>query len=101
MTDWMREAACAPDNLPPGVDYTLWTDPPPPEKGNHRQWGTGAQRDAIEICRTCPVWQDCLQTALTWEARDRAGRNGIWGGTTPAERARIARRAQMKGRRVA
>ncbi len=42
---------------------------------------------ARAICESCPVHQECLQTAL-------ADRNlyGVWGGTTEAERRRFHRR---------
>lgn len=42
--------------------------------------------DAKEICRTCPVNEDCLEFAIS--TRERFG---IWGGHTEAERGRIAR----------
>jgi WhiB family redox-sensing transcriptional regulator len=50
--------------------------------------GPGAER-AQEVCATCPVREQCLQTALaTKEAY------GIWGGTTPRDRRRTMRRSR-------
>jgi WhiB family transcriptional regulator, redox-sensing transcriptional regulator len=48
--------------------------------------------EAIAICATCPVRQQCLDDALAREGRKKARyRAGIWGGLGPAERARLAR----------
>jgi len=44
-------------------------------------------RDAITICATCPVRDDCLTTAMR-----RVERHGIWGGLTPKQRDRIRHR---------
>jgi len=40
---------------------------------------------ALAICSTCPIRQTCLQAAI-----DNAEEYGIWGGTFPYERARVA-----------
>jgi len=45
------------------------------------------EAEALAICATCPVRAQCLDQAL----RDRE-QHGIWGGTTPEQRRRIARR---------
>lgn len=49
-----------------------------------------ASRSAAKrLCASCPAAEPCLWAALA--AEEIAGyRNGIWGGTTPAHRARIA-----------
>lgn len=39
---------------------------------------------AKAICANCDIRLECLQEALTYEYTD-----GIWGGTTPTERARL------------
>lgn len=39
--------------------------------------------DAIEICETCPVRQECLEDALTLQISDD---HGIRGGLTPEQR---------------
>ena len=43
---------------------------------------------AVAICRVCPVSAECLNYALTTGPSE-----GVWGGTTPTERRRIARGA--------
>jgi WhiB family redox-sensing transcriptional regulator len=51
---------------------------------------------AREICARCQVRRQCLEFALrTGEAQ------GIWGGTTPEERARERRRERSRRRRAA
>ena len=40
-----------------------------------------AQAAALEICRACPVKQDCLQAALASNETE-----GIWGGLLPRQR---------------
>jgi len=58
---------------------------------------TGLESAKIEaakaVCRVCPVREDCLQFALETKQDD-----GIWGGTTEAERRRL-RRAWLAERR--
>lgn len=44
--------------------------------------------EALEVCRTCPVREECLEYAL--EARERYG---IWGGTNERQRRRMLRRS--------
>ncbi len=39
---------------------------------------------AKAVCRACPVRRECLDWAV--EANERAG---VWGGTTPDERAQL------------
>jgi WhiB family redox-sensing transcriptional regulator len=70
---WFDEAACK------GEDPTLWH---PDGTDNQR-----AAAKAIAICKRCPVRQDCLEHAL---ANDEW--LGVWGGTQPSERHRIAAR---------
>jgi WhiB family redox-sensing transcriptional regulator len=74
-TDWRDHAACL------GQDPELFY----PNIGEER-------RDAITICRTCPVTTQCLQEAL-----DFGDRHGIWGATTPNDRTNLVRRAVRKG----
>ncbi|MFE3657232.1 WhiB family transcriptional regulator [Streptomyces sp. NPDC059165] len=60
--------------------------------------GPGAQnqagiREAKAVCAWCTVREPCLELALAREGdTDRFKRAGIWGGTTPRERAAIASR---------
>lgn len=44
------------------------------------------EREALKVCSTCPVVEDCLDHAI--ESNERFG---IWGGTTERERRKIAR----------
>lgn len=56
-----------------------------------------AAKEAKAVCGWCPVRQLCLDRALALEGTaDRHKRAGIWGGTTPNERAAIARRQHKK-----
>lgn len=57
-----------------------------PETGDGR-----SARQAVRICRQCPVIAECLEHAL-----ERRERYGVWGGTTPNER-----RALLRARRQA
>lgn len=68
-TAWQDRGRCA------EVDPEAWF----PEKG-----GTAAP--AKQICRQCPVVQECLEYALT---NDIAW--GIWGATSPKERRKLRR----------
>jgi WhiB family redox-sensing transcriptional regulator len=71
---WRLRASCR------GLDPALFF--PEDEEGQ------GAER-AQQVCATCPVREQCLQTALvTKEAY------GVWGGTTPRDRRRIVRRSR-------
>lgn len=38
-------------------------------------------KDALSVCRPCPIRQDCLSWALS-----KPERYGVWGGTTADER---------------
>jgi WhiB family transcriptional regulator, redox-sensing transcriptional regulator len=74
---WYRDARCA--DADPEAFF--------PPKG-----GTGAE--ALAICGTCPVVELCLAYALELEgdSHDRT-RAGVWGGTTPRQRAALARQS--------
>lgn len=46
---------------------------------------------AAAICDTCPVRSECLDYAMELEGDlNRRLREGVWGGLSPAERARLA-----------
>ena len=68
------------------VQENLWY----PEIGGHAQAAL-----ARRICRACPVRAECLDYALAGADTWNGLTTGIWGGTTPRERARI-RRARKK-----
>lgn len=48
--------------------------------------------EAKDLCRTCPVAQNCLDDALTRRERD-----GVWGGTSAAERKLMAHSPSSTG----
>ena len=86
----LREAGAPPLPCEEG-DPELWFHPHP------RQ-----QARAITICRTvCPVQKECLRQALEMEKGDGVSRHGIFGGTQPATRIKMARKlghtTQRKG----
>ncbi len=71
MSDWVRDAACA------GQDLELWDTNEP----------TGY---ALMVCETCPVRGECLEEALRLEGTATVGgRWGIYGGLTPRDRHEI------------
>ena len=70
---WFDDAACK------GQDPSMWH---PDGTDNQRQ-----AAKAIAICRRCPVQRDCLEHALQHDEW-----LGVWGGTQPSERHRIAAR---------
>jgi len=69
--DWQAWGACR--GLDPGIFF------PGPEDD---------YEEALAVCRTCRVREECLQYAL--ENRERFG---IWGGTTERQRRRLMRRS--------
>ncbi len=77
---WQSQAACR-DSPDPDIFF--------PKKGDH-----GDQ--AKEICSGCPVTAQCLDFAL--EIKQGTYDFGIYGGTTPAERAKLRRRPGRTGR---
>lgn len=82
-TAWEAKARCR----------TVGVEPFFPEGngGKHR----AAADEAKAVCAMCPVRQPCLQFALDLGgAFEVARRAGIWGGTTPRERAAIHRQQQ-------
>ncbi|MDX3354720.1 WhiB family transcriptional regulator [Streptomyces sp. ME01-24h] len=87
MTSWMNRARCR----------TVGG----PDLMNHDTPGTRAvalNEQAKRVCAACPVRQQCLDYALAMEGAYAVSfRGGIWGGTTPSERAAIARPSRAKG----
>ena len=68
--NWQLEAACR--DLP--VDWFF------PEQGPDAWFHL---RRAVAVCESCPVIEQCLKYALTFEARSLPG---IWGGTSENQR---------------
>lgn len=74
------------DDYPDGGALDAW----------HPHLGSNAQH-AREVCNTrCEVQEACLTWALEHNERD-----GVWGGKTPVERARIRRNRQRAAERRA
>ena len=71
--DWMTKAACI------GEPRDLFFPGP-------GQDGIRKTKQAKQICRTCPVVNDCIVYAMSFSPRSLIG---IWGGTTERERTRI------------
>lgn len=71
---WAEDALCA------QTDPDIWF----PEIGGHREAAI-----ARRICRACPVRAECLDYALAGADTWNGLATGIWGGTSPRERARI------------
>ena len=68
--EWMDDALCR------EIDAELFF--PEPSRVPH---------DAKKACSLCPVRYPCLEYALTLDVE------GVWGGTTPADRRRMRRGA--------
>ena len=64
----------------PGRDPELWYALHGPRRQNRE--GRARAEQAKAICRACPECAACLAWAL-----EHAERVGVWGGTTPEERA--------------
>lgn len=80
MTDWRAEAECR------KVGNALFFQP---SVRHEPQWEREAREaQAKAFCAVCPVVEPCLAHALR-----RPETDGVWGGTTEAERRRM-RRAQ-------
>ena len=80
-TEWRKSGACA--TADPDLFYPIGT-------------GNAAARqiaEACQICAACRVRRECLDYAL-----ENQEAHGIWGGTTPEERA-YARRKQTEAQR--
>lgn len=65
-----------PGALCKGQDPRLWF---PSQGGSHER--------AKAVCQVCPARADCLDWAMQTNER-----NGVWGGTSPNERALLRRR---------
>jgi len=92
--DWMTNALCR----EVGVELFF------PNQG-----GESAAMNAVAkgVCDACSARVDCLEYAMRTETGSRrGGRHGVWGGTTPEDRDKIAserarqRRKERKRERV-
>lgn len=75
---WQDRAACK------GMDPTIFFGPEHTEVVKEKR---DREEAAKQICRTCPVNQECLEHAL--ESKEAYG---IWGGLTELERKALLRR---------
>lgn len=75
---WQDRAACK------GMDPTLFFGPEHTEVVKEKR---DREEAAKQVCRTCPVNQECLEHAL--ESKEAYG---IWGGLTELERKALLRR---------
>ena len=66
---WMQRAACR------GLDVELFYSP-----------DVETAREAVRVCRACPVRRECLETAILSEEQF-----GVWGGTLERPRRRLLR----------
>lgn len=81
MLTWQHDALCR------GTDVHYDPDGREPEDARaHRV------AEALALCGMCPTRDACLDFALDSERGTTGGRHGIWGGLTPEERDREARR---------
>lgn len=74
---WRSRAACH------GIDVAVFY---PTVHGGRGNLAAYAHRQAVAICRTCPVAHECL-----WYALDHREEYGVWGGTTPHDRQALHR----------
>jgi WhiB family transcriptional regulator, redox-sensing transcriptional regulator len=80
MTNWADRAECQ------YVGTELFY--PNDGKINHH-WSDPAK----QVCAVCPVRPECLEAIMRIEGDEPSAewRHGVWGGTTPPERARLAK----------
>lgn len=71
--EWMTRAAC--QEIPTDIFF--------PQPG---RIGAAQAKQAIKVCRSCPVREECLAYAMSFPDRSLPG---IWGGTTERERSRL------------
>lgn len=76
--DWQEQGLCA------QTDPELFF----PDKG-------GSTRDAKRVCQACPIRSQCLEYAFAHDERW-----GIWGGTSPRERRKLKKRADVMAESV-
>ncbi len=84
---WQTKAAC---RGPHAIVFF------PPSHAERKEERIARERAAKEICRPCPVRQDCLDYAI----RIREA-HGIWGGLSEAERKQIIDRESAGPRAAA
>lgn len=90
--DWRLRAACRGMSC---ADDDIWFERDETRPGPARKTRVQRRRDtevALAFCGICEVVAECLDMALVAElGAPFAARSGIFGGTTPVQRDRIAR----------
>ena len=79
---WHDGAACA-DHLNDEIWFPHWQAQIP-----------AALRQAQAICNRCPVFEACLLRAVGHPDSNDWERDGLWAGTTPAQRLIMRRKAR-------
>jgi WhiB family redox-sensing transcriptional regulator len=74
---WRDEAACVTES--PEIFFPHSTD------------GDGREKRAKAVCQSCLVVEECLA-----EAMSNPSLQGVWGGTSHAERTRLLRKTRRK-----
>jgi WhiB family redox-sensing transcriptional regulator len=77
-TPWTAQATCR------GYEPSLWFP-----TGGSTWEERKAFRFAVDICKSCPVRDECLKYSLHYE------REGIWGGRTQREREALRRQLRI------
>lgn len=87
--EWRLRAACLGHENP-----ELWFPHEPAERGEKQRRETPRlYKEAIKVCRSCEVREECLDYAL--EANEQYG---MWGGLTRPQRATILRLRRREAR---
>lgn len=81
--EWMKQAACV--DADPGEFF------PPKSRGRHDQTDPYNVRE--RYCAPCAVSEQCLNYALNVSQNND---EGIWGGTTEADRRRLRKRIRRQ-----
>lgn len=80
----LSEAVC--QNLPEKEKKLFF-----PTETGHTNWSA-----AKKICKTCPIQEKCLRTALEFEqGMNNENTTGMWGGLTSKERNELRKRMEL------
>lgn len=79
---WRLQARCA------EADPEAWFPPPVNEKSKADR---ETRKKAFQVCRACPVRNECLQFAL-----ENNIQHGIWGGMAERERRQLRKRMMKR-----
>jgi WhiB family redox-sensing transcriptional regulator len=76
-------------------DANLWLDAICQTTDPEMFFNKEAEDEAIEVCRNCPIIQQCAAYAIENKIVD-----GVWGGTTPLQRANFKKSLQSNQRKA-